>query len=82
MSLPKITAYVGENEINDNKNQFTSIVKTLKDPKKSEERYITFLVLDLAKCKIYFQLNKNLVIIQYMNIITLVIIQLLLLNVI
>ncbi len=59
MSLPKITAYVGENEINDNKNQFTSIVKTLKNPKKNEESYITFLVLDLVKCKIYFQLNKK-----------------------
>lgn len=60
MSLPKITAYVGENVIQNNKNQFASIIKTLKKTKKNEERYITFLVLDLAKDQIYFQLNKKL----------------------
>lgn len=60
MSLPKITAFIGENVSQKNKNEFSSIIKNVKKVKENEEPYVIFLVFDLYKNQMYFQLDKKL----------------------
>ena len=57
MSLPKITAFIGDNVSQRNKSEFSSIIGNVKKVKENEVPYIVFLVLDLAKNQIYFQLS-------------------------
>ncbi|WP_077369032.1 TM1802 family CRISPR-associated protein [Anaerosalibacter sp. Marseille-P3206] len=59
MSLPKITAFIGENISQKNKSEFSSVIKNAKKVKEKEVPYIVFLVLDLSKEQIYFQLDKR-----------------------
>lgn len=68
MSLPRIVTYIGEKYVQNHKNQFNSIIEPfnsiiepleVEDDNENEKRYIIFLVLDLAKEQIYFQLNKE-----------------------
>lgn len=59
MSLPKLTAFIGDNMELGN-NIFGSIIKSVKKVKENEEPYIVFLVFDLEQEQIYFKLNKKL----------------------
>ena len=60
MSLPKITAFIGDSVSKKNKNEFSSIIKNVKKSKEKEVPYVIFLVLDLSKDQMYFQLDKKL----------------------
>lgn len=57
MSLPKLTAFIGEN-VNQG-NIFSSLIKPVKKINKTEQPYIVFLILDLHKDEIYFKLHKK-----------------------
>lgn len=60
MSLPKITAYIGETVSQDNKSEYSSIIKNVKKVKENEEPYIVFFTIDLPKENMYFKLDKKL----------------------
>lgn len=60
VSLPKLTAFIGKYADSESKNEFSSIIKDAKKSKEKEQRYMVFLVFDLAKDQIYFRLDKKL----------------------
>lgn len=59
MSLPQLTAFIGENISLDNKGEFFPLIKTIKKVKEEEEAYIVFFVIDLLKENLYFELDKK-----------------------
>ncbi len=59
MSLPKLTANIGEQLASNDKNEFSSIVQNIKKVKEKEEPYIVFLVFNLLKDQIYMELDKK-----------------------
>ncbi|HHY91228.1 MAG TPA: hypothetical protein GX503_06140, partial [Clostridiales bacterium] len=46
MNLPQLTAYIGENALDVQKDEFQSIVKPIKPVKKDEQPYIVSMVFD------------------------------------
>ncbi|AEE90318.1 conserved protein of unknown function [Tepidanaerobacter acetatoxydans Re1] len=60
MSIPKLTALIGESASERFQDEFTPLMKSIKKVKDDETPYIVFLVMDLAKEEIYFKLNKKL----------------------
>jgi len=59
MSIPKLTALIGEHAFGGNQNECSSLVKNVK-VKEDEEAYVVFLVIDLSKEQIYFRLDNKL----------------------
>ncbi len=60
MSIPKLTALIGESASERFRDEFTPLIKSIKKVKDDETPYIVFLVMDLAKEELYFKLNKKL----------------------
>ena len=60
MSLPKLTAFIGENASIGGDNEFSLLIKDIKKGKEGEERYVVFLVFDMKNQSIYFKLDKKL----------------------
>lgn len=58
MSLPKLTAFIGENS--EQLNEFAPLVKSTKKLRPDEQPYIVSLVFDLSDEQIYFKLCKKL----------------------
>lgn len=60
MSLPKLTAMIGDSIPLGDKAEFVSLVKNIKKVKKDEEPYIVFLVIDLLEEELYFKVDNRL----------------------
>lgn len=60
MSLPKLTALIGDSIPLGDKAEFVSLVKNIKKVKKDEEPYIVFLVIDLLREELYFKVDDKL----------------------
>lgn len=60
MSLPKLTAFIGENAAAEMDNELSFLIDDVKEGKEGEERYIVFLVFDMKNQSIYFKLDRKL----------------------
>jgi len=61
VSIPRLTALIGETALENDKNELSSLIKNVRKKVKDDEiPYIVFLVIDLEKEEIYFEIGKKL----------------------
>ncbi len=60
MSLPKLTAFIGESVPGEMGGEFALLVKDIKKVKDDEEAFMVYFVIDLPKKTIYFELGDKL----------------------